>query len=618
MTGTAPKAALRSLTNMDPITRRSLLLAASVAPLGAVDATPVKATSPDGAVSILLRLTAEGRPVYQVNWRDHPVILESRLGWLEASCTVRRTARRRVNTSWTPVYGECATIPDAYSEITVTLASDSSRFDVILRAYNEGVAFRFRIPQDSTIDRELTGFRFPEGSLAWEEHGTEGEYSRVPVEQVKARCEWPLTVELPAGAGFACLTEAALDRYPRMLLSPSAQGLMADLTGPAQITAPFESPWRVIVLGQRPGDLLERNYLVLNLNPPAIGDYSWAKPGKAIREVTLSTAGGKACVDFAVKYGLQYIEYDAGWYGAEEDPASDARRVSLDPRRVGKIRNHGGLDLPQVIQYARERSIGVLLYVNHLALERQIDELLPLYKGWGVAGIKFGFVNVGPQQWTTWLMEAVRKCARHGLVVDIHDGYRPTGFSRTFPNLLTQEGVRGNEHMPTARHNSTLPYTRFVAGAADCTVCYYTDRIRTTRAHQLAISVVFYSPLQFLFWYDTPGASHDEPELEFFRAVPTVWDETRVLAGEIGEFIIVARRKGGEWFLGGITNENERRVPVPLTMLRRGRKYRAAIYQDQPPSRTAVSIRRWSATASEVLEASLAPSGGFAVHLVPE
>src|SRR5690606_31013598 len=140
------------------------------------------------------------------------------------------------------------------------------------------------------------------------------------------------------------------------------------------------------------------------------------------------------------------------------------------------------------------------------ALERQIDQLFPLYQRWGVAGVKFGFVQVGDQAWTRWLHDAVRKAAEHRLLVDIHDAYRPSGFARSYPNLLTQEGVRGNEHMPTARHNTILPFTRYVAGPADYTICYYDKRIKTTRAHQLALAVILYSPLQFLFWYDRPAA----------------------------------------------------------------------------------------------------------------
>ena len=191
-----------------------------------------------------------------------------------------------------------------------------------------------------------------------------------------------------------------------------------------------------------------------------------------------------------------------------------------------------------------------MVYVNQRALVQQLDSLLPLYKKWGLKGIKFGFVQIGNQHWSTWLHDAVRKCAEYEMMVDIHDEYRPTGFSRTYPNLMTQEGIRGNEEMPDATHNTILPYTRFLAGAGDYTLCYFNSRVKNTKAHQLAMAAVYYSPLQFMFWYDNPAMYKGEEELEFWKAIPTVWDESRALDGEIGEYIVQARRSGKEWFVG--------------------------------------------------------------------
>lgn len=589
---------------MSDLTRRGLLLAA-MAP------ARHEAVSPDGSVRISLHVR-DGHAYYNVTYRGSVIVEDSRLGFDGPAVRLGRTRKLRRRSTWKPLYGERASIPDAFEELSAALGG----YDVVLRAYNEGAALRYRIRH--RVQAERTEFRFPPGSRAWEEHGTEGEYSLAPVESIKDHCEWPLTVALPGGR-WACVTEAALDRYPRMLLSVRGGALAADLMGPVEVSGEQDTPWRVILLGRSPGELLERNYLVLNLNPPARGDFSWVKPGKAIREVTLSTPGGMACVDFAVQHGLQYIEYDAGWYGHEYDDTADARAVSLDPKRVGGIPNHPGLDLPAVIAYARQRGIGVLLYVNRRALERQLDEILPLYASWGVAGVKYGFVQVGPQPWTTWLMEAVRKAARHKLVVDIHDAYRPTGFSRTFPNLLTQEGVRGNEHMPTARHNCTLPFTRAIAGAADVTICYYNDRIKTTHAHQLAMAVVSYSPLQFLFWYDRPQQYQGEPEVEFFRFVPTVWDETRVLQGVIGEYAVIARRKDRTWFIGGITNEEPRAIEFVLAMLLPGQRYEAVIYRDDPAvqTRTHVGIARQTVDRTVRMSFHLPPSGGFAIRITP-
>ncbi|MGB2957295.1 MAG: glycoside hydrolase family 97 catalytic domain-containing protein, partial [Bacteroidota bacterium] len=246
---------------------------------------------------------------------------------------------------------------------------------------------------------------------------------------------------------------------------------------------------------------------------------------------------------------------------------------------------------------------------------------------WGVAGLKFGFVHVGSHKWTSWVHEAVRKAARYQLMVDIHDEYRPTGFSRTYPNLMTQEGIYGNECMPEANHNTIVPFTRFLAGAADYTICYYHQAgikdvkgIKTTSAHQMALSVIYYSPLQFVFWYDRPSDYQGEPEIEFFEHLPTVWDTTTVLLGDIGNYIAIARRSGETWFLGAITNNEGRVLDMPLGFLDKGKDYTASLYTDGGeaiPTRTHVGIERLIVGSTSVVRAHLNPSGGMAMEIRP-
>jgi alpha-glucosidase len=320
-------------------------------------------------------------------------------------------------------------------------------------------------------------------------------------------------------------------------------------------------------------------------------------------------------VDFAARRGLQYLEFDAGWYGHEYSDDSDATRVSVDPLRLQKDPAYQGLDLPEVIRYAKSKGIGVLLYVNRRALERQIDDVLPLLKRWGVSGVKYGFVNVGSQQWTRWLYSAVEKAAAHHLMVDIHDEFRPTGMSRTWPNLLTQEGIRGNEEFPDATHNTVMPFTRFLAGAADYTICWTSARLKNTAAHQLALSVVYYSPFQFVYWYDRPmNVKEDDPALGILDRVPTVWDETRVLDGRPGEFAVVARRSGQRWFVGAITNTSARTVTVPLDFLPAGRQVEARVYREGAAAREVV-VETKRVDSSSRLELQLAANGGAAVEL---
>jgi alpha-glucosidase len=359
--------------------------------------------------------------------------------------------------------------------------------------------------------------------------------------------------------------------------------------------------------------LLEHDDLIPTLNEPcAIEDTSWIRPGKVIREVTLTTAGARASVDFCVARGLQYVELDAGWYGKENDAKSDARAV--DPKKAAQ------LDLQEVIRYARQHGIGVILYVNHLALERQMDELFPLYERWGVAGVKFGFVNVGAQQWTAFVHEGIRKAAAHHLMVDVHDEFRNTGYQRTYPNLMTVEGILGNEGFPSPVHNATLPFTRFLTGPADYTPCWYSAKLKVTHAHQLALSTIYFSPWQFLFWYDRPSAYNGDPALDYWKALPTCWDDTRVLAGAIGRYASVARRHGDEWFVGTIRVDGVGEQDVPLSFLTPGRRYVATVYSDADPTNPrskAVKIDRIPVDASTVLKAHVAPNGGQAVHIVP-
>jgi alpha-glucosidase len=281
-------------------------------------------------------------------------------------------------------------------------------------------------------------------------------------------------------------------------------------------------------------------------------------------------------------------------------------------------------------------SIGILLYVNRRALEKQLDELLPIYGRWGIAGIKFGFVRVGTQDATSWLHESIIKVSDHRMVVDVHDEYRPTGFSRTYPNFLTMEGIRGDEESPSNSHTLITMFTRMIAGQGDNTICYYNERVDKkmgSHASQLAKAVCLFSPLQFLYWYDKAapslvkddglwGATNyigNEPELEFFDKVPTVWDETKVLHAKIGEYGVIARRKGHEWYIGGINGELERTFDLDFKFLGPDKNYMARIYTDDPEVNTKTNVRvdSLSVERNSVYKARLQPNNGIAIHLRP-
>ncbi|MCB0668369.1 MAG: glycoside hydrolase family 97 catalytic domain-containing protein [Saprospiraceae bacterium] len=394
--------------------------------------------------------------------------------------------------------------------------------------------------------------------------------------------------------------------------------------------ADHRTPWRYVMVGESPGQLLENNYFLLNLSDPVqIADPSWIRPGKVIREVTLTTDGGLACVDFASRLGLQFVEFDAGWYGPENDPNSDATTITVDPRRSA-----GPLDLHRVIEYASSKDIGIILYVNHLALEKQLDTLLPLYRSWGVKGLKFGFVNVGEQNWTAWMHEAVRKAAQFQLMVDVHDEYRPTGYSRTYPNLMTQEGIRGDEESPSVEYTLNTLFTRMIAGAGDYTNCYFAPRVTEKmggEAGQMAKSIMLYSPWQFLFWYDRPDSSpHKEggagssqgiiretEALEFYRHLPTTWDATKVFDGEIGTYATIARKSGNDWFVGSLAANEGRLLRLPLTFLDKDRPYEATLYYQDADSRVQrkVLIEKFKVNHKSVIEQELLAESGVAIVL---
>lgn len=612
-----------------------------------IQAKEMKMESPDGTYHFTLN-DENGELRYSLSWDGKQVVKPSLLG-INANgigrdnLEIEGVTTSKQDTVWHPVYGERSEIRDCYNAWEVVIKRQNSRDKIILdiRAYDEGVAFRYRFPGGNylKITDEYTEYTMPEGTKAYFTPKAQTPYNYLSLEGWPGESDRPLLMTLPEGP-YVCLTEAQVVDYVRtkFKLDPDKKNtILSSMYGPVEDIAPYYTPWRVIMCADKAGRILEHNDLLLNLNPPCrIKDTSWIKPGKVMREVTLTTEGGKALVDFAVKRNLQYIHFDAGWYGFEYDKASDATTVTLDPRRNPKT---DALNLKEVVAYAKQHGIGVILYVNQRALQQQLDEILPLYKSWGIAGIKFGFVQVGSQVWTKWMHEAVKKCAEYGLMVDIHDEYRPTGFSRTYPNLMTQEGIRGNEEFPDATHNATLPFTRFVAGAADYTICYYRQEfgrlntaqdnygvprsksIKTTPAHQLALAVVYYSPLQYMYWYDKPSDSQDEPELKFFDDVYTTWDDTKVLQGEVGEFITVARRKGEEWFIGSITNNEARNLPVDLSFLPKNANYIAEIYTDGDPSiptRTKVKVSKYRVKNPTILNFHLKASGGSAVRLVPE
>jgi hypothetical protein len=577
--------------------------------------------------------------VYQLSYKSKPVIQESALDiqldnnlseramalkvdrhekWCE-NLLVKNIATSSKDTIWQPVYGENSSIRDQYNAATIQLVKDDNPIypvNIEIRVYNEGAAIRYFFPENEKgtyyrMMQENTAFTLPEGTLAWHASWAQAPYKLLPLTNWPDESERPLTLQLPNGL-YACLAEAGMVDYARAkfkLSTTKPNTILTSLYTPADLISPFPTPWRVIMVAEKPGDLAMNNHLILNLNEPSkIKDLSWIKPGKIMRVMTQTTADAKENIDFAVKHNLQYILFDWKWYGPAYTFSSDATKVAIP-----------NFDLPGIIQYGKEKGVGVWLYVNLQGLYAQSDSLFRVYKQWDVKGVKFGFVQAGSHRWTTWLEEMFKKAAANQIMVNVHDDWRPTGEQRTWPNLLSAEGIRGNEEMPDATNNTVMPFTRYIAGAADYTICYYDKRIKTTHAHQLALAAIYYSPLQTLYWYDKPAMSNNEPELEFWDHIPTSWDETKVLQGAPGEYITTARRKGQDWFVGTITNNNARTVKIDCSFLPKGKTYTAKIYSDDASVATAtkVKVEEKKITASTILEVKLLASGGQAIWIKP-
>ena len=610
--------------------------------------TTIQIQTPDNKATIYFGINESKEMYYSILYEDSVILRQSLMGFqienepgFMKNVKIVSYSEMTVNQTWTPVYGERNVVSDKYNQVAIHLKQENEphrEFEVTFRAYNEGIAFNYTLLPNTenealTVQKEKTEFNFKKDYLCWASEWAQSEIHKIPISLIKKPVERPLVIETETHT--IELGEAQLVDFARMkfINSGKEHSLVANLDGEAKLKLPYTTPWRTIMIAKNPAELLANNFFYENLNAPcAINDVSWIKPGKVIREVTLTTKGGLACVDFAVENGLQCVEFDAGWYGPEGDENSDATTITVDPKR-----SSGPLDLHKVINYANSKGIGIIVYVNRRALEKQLDTILPLYHSWGIKGVKYGFVQVGSQEWTTWLHKAVRKAAENQLMVDIHDEYRPTGFSRTYPNLLTQEGIRGDEESPTNEHTLKTLFTRMLAGAGDNTICYYAPRVNEKmggHVSQLAKAVMLYSPWQFLYWYDRPQGSpgkkggagnsdgfiQNDPELQFYKELPTVWDNSKIIEGKIGEYATIARKSGSKWFVGSLTGKEPHSLKLNFSFLDTDKNYEATVYSYDPqsPSSTNVKIEKQNVSSTTILDFNIQANSGLALQINPD
>lgn len=583
--------------------------------------TAYQATSPDQKTRIEIVISEQKALTYRVWFANEPVLNWSAMGFdlngvaIGSNAIIKKQRTRSHTESFAWRLGENDVIHNKYNELTLDCTAGSVTYQLVARVFDGSVAFRYVLPKQSGISRglirqEYTAFVLP-GAFTIYQYNEESVFMPTAISDLQKTCDFPAT--LTNGKLFLSIGEADNTSYTKAVLAkgetPTTLGV-AFHKDSVQMEGTFQTPWRTVSVATSAIGLHASSELALRLCPASAQPLpDWIKPGKLIRS-SLTTQGGLNCIDFAASHNLQYILFDAGWYGAEF-------RTTSDPTQVIP-----SIDLPKVIQYGKQKNIGVILYVNRIALRTRLDEILPLYKKWGVAGLKFGFVDGLTQEGIGWLIPAIQKAYNYGFILDIHDNYKPTGLSRTYPNLLTQEGVRGNENNPDAFHNTVLPFTRFLAGAADYTFCYpntnryftdnlYKSKLQVSKGQQLALSVVYFSPLQAIFWYGNPTDYNDEGEIEFFKRVPTVWNESHYLAGEPGQFISVARRQGSVWYVGSAAGMADWSGALPLSFLASGKRYQATIYEDDGAG--SIQKRVAEVVAGDSFPISLKAKGGQAL-----
>lgn len=565
--------------------------------------------SPNGKTRLDIEVNAQGRLTYQVTSDGQPLVACSALGFdldgrhIGQHVRVQRAVQKAVNQSFPWPLGENETIENRYQELDLALQSVGTDFHILARVYDGSVAFRYELPTQNglltaRLTKERTEFNFAAPYTIYQYHH-ESVFTPTKLDSLATTCDLPAT--LTNGKTYLSVDEAANDTYTKAELAkgtePHSLAVAFVHDKEVQATLPFQTPWRTISCATSAIGLHQFSELNLKLNPPAAaGIPTGLVPGKVMR-AQLTTQSGLDCIDLAARLNFRYILFDAGWYGPE-------RALTSDPAVVIPA-----IDLPKVIAYGKSKGIGVMLYVNYIGLQRHLDTILPLYKQWGISGLKFGFVDGFSQQGITWLAGAIKKVNAAGLFLNIHDNYKPTGLSRTYPALFTQEGIRGDENSPDAFHTTTLPFTRFLAGAADFTFCYpnptntFSKNLKVSKAQKLALTVVYFSPLQAIFWYGRPLDYTNEAEIEFFKYVPTVWDETHYLAGDIGQNISVARRSGTTWFVGNAAGLQAWSSRVKLDFLTKGTTYTATLYEDDGKGSIAkrtLAVRRGDAFAFDI------------------
>jgi alpha-glucosidase len=664
-------------------------LAVAAAPLQ----SQVRVASPDGRTEVVVALH-EGRLTYRLARDGRALILPSVLGFnfrwaqpLRDGLRITDTTRQSRDEWWTQPWGEVARVRDHHNELAVTVqeaAAPGRTFTLRVRAFDDGVGFRYELPEqpglgEFQIEDELTEFNLADNGRAWwipsnwaRKDRSEMLYSSGPV-SVLDSVQTPLTIELQGGRTYMVIHEANLVDYARMFLrgTRTESRLLAAALAPmadgvkVRGRTPFTTPWRTIQLADRVTDLAP-SLLGLNLNPPnALASTDWIHPmkyvgiwwGMHIGTMTWSsgpkhgatTENARRYIDFAAANGFGGVLVEGWNVGWDGDWIANRDAFSF-------TQAYPDYDLKAVSAYAKQKGVRLIVHNETSGgvenYERQLDSAYTLYRSMGLDAIKSGYVTdlttEGHSHYSQYMVRHYRRvieaAAQYGIMLNVHEPMHDTGERRTWPNMLSREGARGQEYNAWSgdggnppEHETILFFTRLLAGPMDFTPGIFDlliergsggarqpdqPRVRTTLAKQLALYVVLYSPLQMAA--DLPENYERQPAFQFVRDVAVDWDTTRVIDGRIGDYVVVARReRGGQtWFVGAITDEERRTLDVPLSFLTPGRRYVAEIYADGPNAHwldnpLPVNITRRTVTSATRLRVALAPGGGQAIRIRP-
>lgn len=632
--------------------------------------------SPDGYIVFSFELTKKA-PVYSVKFNGKTIIGDSELSLsfkendrFGSNLKMQKPQYAQVDENYDLVVGKTKTVRDQHNEMRIPLLERNGakrQINLVVRAFNDGIAFRYEFPEQKnwssyTLTTENSSFNISGNprvqTLFWDKYTNdhEGFYNTLPYDEVVSDTlmDLPTLFEFP-NETYMAITEASLRDYAGMYLIKENGVLRSQLSPlPGQseekvkATLPHQTPWRVMMISNRVGALLESNILTSLNEPTKIKDLSWIKPGKTtfhwwngdiIPDTTFAPGinfkTNKYYIDFAAKYNIEYhavIGYGGfAWY------KSDASGYGTVGPNTDVTQTVPSLNMQQLSDYAKQKGVGIHVWVHWQAIYPDLDKAFSQFEEWGINGMMVDFMNRDDQEMVNIQEEILQKAAKHKLYIQFHGSFKPTGLHRTYPNEFTREGTHNyeqnkwSEEAVSPDHDLDVVFTRALAGAADYHLggfravpesefkTQYTRPLMIgTRCHMLAMYVVLESYLASLC--DYPEAYEGEPGFEFLQQIPTTWDETRVPVAEVGEHVTIARRKGTDWYIGSLNSSEFRTIKIPLDFLPPG-NYTAEIYTDAPdveknPNNLIKKIRTLSRDDTLTLE--LGSGGGQVMRLVKQ